>query len=393
MIYEEVTDFFKKLDLTILYILVAFCVISILAIHGVQHTGLYGSQKLGFKQGINYIIGAILLLVFAYLDTDQIERLAWPFYIIGFLMVLALPVLPSSLVPNILGAKRWISIPLLGMIQPSEFVKVFLLILNSRIAVRHNLTYVTRTIRSDWLLIGKILLVTLPPTLIVYKEPDTGMPLLFLAASIAIMVLSGVQIKIVLPLTLIPIGLILALVVVYFEFPTVLFHDVLPLLSPHQQARILGWLKPGGNGASAYQTNQSLLAVGTGQLFGQGIGTSNVYIPEKNSDFIFSAIAEEGGFIAGAVVVTLFFVLLYRVTVIGQLTKTAFGSYLCSGTLIIFTLQIFQNIGMTVGLMPVKGISLPFLSYGGSSIFSNMIIMGIILSIRKDYKKYMFGDD
>ncbi len=389
---NELNAFLKKLDVSILYLIAAFGVISILAIHGVQHTGLYGSQKLGLKQGINYIIGAVLLLIFAYLDTDQIERLAWPLYIVGFLMVAALPVLPSSIVPNILGAKRWISIPLLGMIQPSEFLKVFLLILNSNLAVKHNLTYTTRTTRSDFLLIGKILLVTLPPTLLVYKEPDTGMPLLFLAASVTIIVLSGVRTRIVLPLTLIPIGLIGVLVVLYFNFPTVFFHDLLPLLSPHQQARILGWLKPGGNGSMAYQTNQSLLAVGSGQLSGQGIGNSIVYIPEKNSDFIFSAIAEEGGFLAGTLVISLFFLLLYRVTIIGQLTKIPFGSYLCSGTLMILMLQIFQNIGMTVGLMPVKGISLPFLSYGGSSIFSNMIIMGIILSIQKEYRKYMFSD-
>jgi rod shape determining protein RodA len=390
---NQINEFFKKMDISILYILIAFCVISILAIHGVQQTGLYGTGKLGFKQGINYIIGAVLLFTFAYLDNDQIERLAWPLYIVGFLMVVALPVLPSSIVPNILGAKRWISIPLLGTIQPSEFLKAFLLILNSHLAVKHNSIYTNRTVKSDFWLIGKILLVTLPPTIIVYKEPDTGMPLLFLAASIAIIVLSGVQPKVVLPITLVPLGIIVGLVVVYFEFPTIFFHHLITLLSPHQQARILGWLKPSGNGASAYQTGQSLLAVGSGQLSGQGLGKGMVYIPEKNSDFIFAAIAEEGGFVTATVVITLFFLLLYRITVIGQLTQTPFGSYICSGILIIFTLQIFQNIGMTVGVMPVKGISLPFLSYGGSSIFSNMIIMGIILSIRKDYKKYMFSND
>lgn len=384
-------EFYKKLDTSILYIIGAFCLISVLSIHGVQHTGLYGTQKLGLKQGINYIIGAFLLFLFAYFDIDQIERLAWPLYISGFIAVAVLPFLPSSIVPNILGARRWIQIPLLGTIQPSEFLKVFLLILNSHIAIKHNELYPTRTTRSDFLLIGKIMLVTLPPTLFVYKEPDTGMPLLFLAGCIAIIILSGIQKKVVLPLTLIPAGLIMGLIYLYFADPSMLFHKLLPLLSPHQQARILGWLSPSGHGAQAYQTDQSLLAVGSGEMTGKGMGQGNVYIPEKNSDFIFAAIAEEGGFFAATAVIALFFLLLYRVTIIGQMTKSSFGSYLCSGTLIIFTLQIFQNIGMTVGLMPVKGISLPFLSYGGSSIFSNMIIMGIILSIRKDYQKYMFS--
>jgi cell division protein FtsW (lipid II flippase) len=177
---------------------------------------------------------------------------------------------------------------------------------------------------------------------------------------------------------------------VYFQYSSVFYDQLIPLLKPHQQERILGWLSPSEYADHAYQTNKAILAVGSGELKGNGFGGGTVYIPEKHTDFIFATIAEEGGFIAAAVVLSLFFVLLYRMAVIGDHAESPFGLYICSGAIAMYTLQIFQNIGMTIGVMPVKGISLPLLSYGGSSLLSNMIFMGILLSIRKPYRKYMF---
>lgn len=132
------------------------------------------------------------------------------------------------------------------------------------------------------------------------------------------------------------------------------------------------------------------LAVGSGELKGNGIGHNKVYIPEKHTDFIFATIAEEGGFIAASLIIVLFFLLLYQMAIIGQKAETSFEQYVCFSLMVMYCLQIFQNIGMTIGIMPVKGISLPLLSYGDSSLFSNMIFLGIILSIRKPYRKYMF---
>jgi cell division protein FtsW (lipid II flippase) len=386
--------FLKKLDPTILFLIGLLGLISIIALTSTQAQGLYGSSNLAMKQGINFLVGAVLLLIFSYLDLDQIEGLAWPLYIFGFVTVAVIPFMPASIVPPVLGAKRWFNIPFLGSIQPSEFVKVFLLILNARIAQNHNTENPVRTVKSDLKLVGKIMLSTLPVFGFVYIEPDTGMPFLYLAGSLTIIFLSGIQKKVILPIILIPIGLLSIIVVIYFQSPSV-FNSLLHMLSPHQQARITGWISPSANSASAYQTQKSLLAVGTGETVGKGLGNlkSDVYIPEKTSDFIFSSIAESGGFLAASIVISLYFMLMYRVTVIGLNTKSSFGSYLCGATIVIFSLQIFQNIGMTIGLMPVKGISLPFLSYGGSSIFSNMILMGIFLSMNKTYKKYMFGQE
>jgi cell division protein FtsW (lipid II flippase) len=385
------TNDVKRLDRTVLLILIAFFVASLTFIYSNQLTGYFGMQDFVLKQGINYVIGFTLLYFTSKLDVDQMERLAWPSYILLFFMIIALKFAPGSIAPNILGAKRWFNIPLLGSIQPSEFFKIALIFLVAHLITKHNEIYHEKKVTTDLLLIGKILLVAVPPTIMVYIQPDTGMVFLYFIAIGAMLYVSGMNKKLASVLILVPLIIVGALVYLYFYHPNVIYKDLIPKLSPHQQSRILGWLNPAANDNQAYQTNQSLLAVGSGEMFGKGILKGNVYIPEKYTDFIFSTVAEEGGFVGASIIITLFFLLILKVVSTGLKSETAFGSYICAGIAFSMTAQIFQNIGMVVGLMPVKGISLPFLTYGGSSLFSNMILIGIVLSIRKTSSGYMFG--
>ncbi|MGM0904505.1 MAG: FtsW/RodA/SpoVE family cell cycle protein [Bacillota bacterium] len=380
----------KKLDKSVLAIICAFSILSLLFIYSSQGTGQYGDQNFALKQGAIYMIGFFLLITVSYLDSDQIERIAWPFYLIGFVAIVLLPLMPSAVAPSILGAKRWYSVPFLGSIQPSEFFKIALLLLTSRLAYKHNLVYQERTVGTDLLLIGKVLLATIIPSLFVYQQPDTGMVVLYLAGSATVLFLAGIQKKILAAVAIVPAAGAAILMYVYFLHRDILYNQLVPLLKPHQQERILGWLSPNEYADQAYQSKKAILAVGSGELKGNGFGNGAVYIPEKHTDFIFATIAEEGGFIAASIVISLFFLLIYRMAVIGRTAESPFGLYVCSGALVMYSLQIFQNIGMTIGVMPVKGISLPLLSYGGSSLLSSMMLMGIILSIRKPYQKYMF---
>lgn len=380
----------KRLDKSVLTIICTFSILSILFIYSSQGTGQYGDQNFALKQGVSYMIGFILLMAVAYLDSDQIESIAWPFFLVCVASIVLLPLMPPVVAPSILGAKRWYSLPLLVSIQPSEFLKIALLLLTSSLAHKHNLLYQVRTVWTDFLLITKVLLATIIPSIFVYQQPDTGMVVLYIAGSATVLFLSGIQKKILAAVAIIPAAGAAILLYLYFQYPSVLYNQLLPLLKPHQQERILGWLLPNEYADHAYQTNKALLAVGSGELKGNGIGNGTVYIPEKHTDFIFATIAEEGGFIAAAAVLSLFFLLIYRMAIIGYRAESPFGLYLCFGAMGMYALQIFQNIGMTIGVMPVKGISLPLLSYGGSSLLSNMILMGIVLSIRKPYRKYMF---
>ena len=384
--------FLKKLDKKLIFILFILCVTSIVAIYSSQQTGQYGNQNFAMKQMVNYAIGFVLLLIVANLDLDQLQKLAWPIYIVGFISIIILKVLPvSSFTPEILGAKRWFRFPIIGATQPAEFFKLALLLLVASLVVKHNAQYMARTFQTDLLLIGKICLITIPPALLVYSQPDTGMVFLYIAAIACIIFMSGIQKKLIVLCAGIPMTVLSALIFIYVKYPDIFFNKLVPLLKPHQQSRILGWLDPFQHTDQGYQTQQSLLAVGSGGIEGKGFGSGNVYIPEKHTDFIFATIAEEGGFIVATFIICIFFLLLSRILIIGNSANNLFGTLLCAGIVGVLMLQFFQNIGMIVGLMPVKGIALPFLSYGGSSLFSNMLMMGLILSTRKTYKEYMFS--
>lgn len=385
------TGLFRRLDGTILLILIVFFTFSLIFIYSSQQTGQYGGQNFAFKQGINYIIGFSLLILVAKLDVDQIERLAWPSYIVLFLAIILLRYSPNTIAHPILGAKRWYTIPFLGSIQPSEYFKISLIILVARLISKHNSLFPMRNLKTDLLLVGKILLVAIPPSLFVYQQPDTGMVFLYFIAIASMLYLSGLNNKLIAFCAVVPVIIIGLLIYLYYYQPDVIYKQLIPLLKPHQQERIIGWLDPVGNSDQAYQTNRSLLAVGSGELYGKGLMNGNVYIPEKHTDFIFATVAEEGGFFTASIIISMFFLLIYKIVVIGRSSETRFGTYICAGIVLSLSVQIFQNIGMVVGLMPVKGISLPFLTYGGSSLFSNMIIMGIVLSIRKTFGFYMFA--
>ncbi|MFJ7726614.1 FtsW/RodA/SpoVE family cell cycle protein [Neobacillus sp. NPDC097160] len=384
-------NIYKRLDGSIMLILMVFFITSIVFIYSSQQTGQYGAQNFALKQGINYFIGFILLLLVAKLDVEQLERLAWPTYISLFILIILLRFSPNSIAPMILGAKRWFSIPVLGSIQPSEFFKIALIILVARVNSKHNTIYFKRTLKTDLLLVGKILLITIPPSLFVYQQPDTGMVFLYLIAIGSMLYLSGLNRKLVAVFVLVPLLVAGLLVYFYLHQPDIIYNQLIPLLKPHQQERIIGWLDPAGNSNQAYQSKKSILAVGSGELVGKGIMKGKVYIPEKHTDFIFATVAEEGGFLFASFIVLLFMFLIFRIIRTGHKSQTPFGMYICAGITLSLSVQIFQNIGMVVGLMPVKGISLPFLTYGGSSLFSNMILMGIILSIRKTFGLYMFA--
>lgn len=236
----------------------------------------------------------------------------------------------------------------------------------------------------------KIIGITLPPILIVYKQPDTGMIMLYAALLSAIVLFSGIHKSILLVLTAIPSIIITALIIIYINFQDFFNQQILERLSSHQISRINGWLKPFEYGDSAFQTKKGILAIGSGLTTGKGYLGNNVYIPEKHTDFIFAAIAEELGFLGGSAVVILFFLLIYRIVVITINADQHLSTLMGVGIVGLLAFQIFQNIGMTMGLLPVTGVTLPFLSYGGSSLLSNFLLLGIVLVIKNSYEGYMF---
>jgi rod shape determining protein RodA len=378
----------SKLDYNLVFILILLFLASCLAIYSAQASGQYKENFL-FKQIVWYAVGTGIITGVMTLDSDQLRKLTWYAYGFGILMLGFLIVAPESIAPVINGAKNWFKIPGFGTIQPSEFVKIFIILALSRVIEDHHTKHQIKTIQSDFWLLIKLGVVTMVPLILIIKQ-DLGTALVFLAILLGMIFISGISWKLLTPL----FGVGLALIGTIFYF-VLWFPEVLEKylgVGQYQLRRIYSWLDPYSyQGSDAYQLTKSLLAIGSGQTGGKGLGNREVYLPESQTDFIFSVVGEEYGFIGASVLISLFFLLIYHITKVGMETKNNFYTYICVGVISMITFHVFQNIGMTIGVLPITGIPLPFISYGGSALMGNMFGLGLIFSIRYHYRKYMFS--
>lgn len=380
----------KRLDSSLVVSLLLLGGISCLFVHSSSVNFAQYSSSFIIKQFIFYFIGFIIMFGISLLDIEQLKKIGWPFYGLIVLLTAGLILAPESIARTINQAKSWYQIPFLGSLQPSEFLKFAFLIVVSKVIIAHQEKNVRPSYLADlWLLI-KIGLIVLPPTLLVYKQPDTGMVMLYMAMILPMIFFSGIQKKLLAIFTAIPLVIVSTILVLYIRFNEFFTEKILGTLSGHQVSRIYGWLQPYEYTDSSFQVRQGFLAIGSGELAGKGYLNNNVYVPEKHTDFIFSAIAEELGFMGGAFVIALLFFVIYRIVLITVEAKDPFMTLMGAGISSLLAFQITQNIGMTIGLLPVTGVTLPFLSYGGSSLLSNFMLMGIVMIIHKSYKGYMF---
>ncbi|TKI65836.1 rod shape-determining protein RodA [Lysinibacillus mangiferihumi] len=380
----------KKLDSSLAISLLLLGITSCLFVHSSSTAFEQYSSLFIIKQIIYYSMGFLIMYGIATLDIEQLKKIGWPFYWVIVALTFGLFIAPESIARTINEAKSWYQVPLLGSFQPSEFLKFAFLIVVSKVIVAHQAKYVRPSFLSDMRLLLMIGIITLPPTLAVYEQPDTGMVMLYVAMILPMIYFSGIQTKLLVIFTAIPVTIVGAIVILYVKFNDFFTEKILSKLSGHQVSRIYGWLQPYEYTDSSFQTRQGFMAIGTGEFTGKGYLQNNVYVPEKHTDFIFSAIAEELGFVGGAFVITLLFFVIYRIVLITVEAKDPFMTLMGAGISSLLAFQITQNIGMTIGLLPVTGVTLPFLSYGGSSLLSNFMLMGIVMVIHNSYSGYMF---
>ncbi|WP_312468907.1 FtsW/RodA/SpoVE family cell cycle protein [Neobacillus sp.] len=378
----------SKLDYSLVLILLLLFLASCAAIYSAQSSGQYDRNFL-VMQIAWYVVGCIIIGVVMTLDSDQLRKLTWYAYGFGIVLLILLILAPSSIAPRINGSKNWFQIPGVGTIQPSEFVKVFMILAQAWVIENHHLKNVVKTIQSDLWLLVKMGMVTMLPLLLIIKE-DLGTGLVFLAILVGMIFISGITWKLLVPIF--SVGIVLVGTIFYFVLwnPAVL--EKYLGVQQYQFGRIYSWLDPYNyQSSTGYQLTKSMLAIGSGQTSGKGLGNREVYLPESQTDFIFSVVGEEYGFIGASVLISLFFLLIYHITKVGMETKNNFYTYICVGVISMITFHVFQNIGMTIGVLPITGIPLPFISYGGSALMGNMMALGLIFSIRYHYKKYMFS--
>lgn len=381
----------SRIDYGLAFIIFLLFIASGVAIYSAQTTGQYGVNFV-LRQIVYYVIGIGIIIGVISFDSDQLKKISWYAYGFGCFLLAFLIIAPESIAKPVNGAKSWFQVPLMGSFQPSEIMKVFLILSLANVISNHHMNTPIKTTQTDIWLMAKLGLVTALPLALVMQQPDLGTSLVLLAILLGMIFISGISWRILLPIF--SGGAAVAGIILYFVIWNPVFLEKYFGVDQYQFERIYSWIDPYNYQTNAgYQLIKSLLAIGSGQTDGKGIGSREVYLPESQTDFIFSVIGEEFGFIGSSIVISLFFLLIYHITKIGMETKNNFYTYVCVGVISMITFHVFQNIGMTIGVLPITGIPLPFISYGGSSLIGNMLAMGLIFSIRYHYKKYMFSTD
>jgi len=366
----DLKKYMKNFDifLFILVILVSICGIVMISSATSNFTN---SRRYITTQSLSIIIGLVLMFITICIDYRNIGRAYKFIYVFNFLLLAAVSLFGTG--KEQWGAQRWIQIGSIG-IQPSEIVKIGFIITLAKFLdlIKDNVNQV------------KYLLATLAyigvPIVLVMAQPDLGTALAFVFISIAMLYICGIDYRYILA------GVLSCAIFIPLAWQY--------LLKEYQKNRLLVFINPDLDPMGAgYHVLQSKISVGSGGLFGKGLfkgAYAQNFVPEKHTDFIFTIIAEELGFIGSAIILLLLLVIVLRCISIAKSAKDYFGSYVCVGVASMIIFQIFVNIGMCIGIMPVTGIPLPFISYGGSSLITNFIAIGLVLNVRLRHKVITF---
>ena len=374
-----------------IFILLLFIGVSLLAIYNAQQLEQYANDNFVLKQALWFLVGIGILAVIQLLDLEQLYKSSIYAYGFGVLILIILWLSPPSIAKVINGSKSWFTgLPGLSL-QPSEFTKITLILFLAAIISHHKEKYKIVTVTSDIYLLLKIIGATALPFLLTVIQPDLGSSLVYVFIAGVLILLAGIGWKIIGTLIVGGGSLVTGVIMLVVNFPDM--SQKLIGIKPYQINRIVTWFDPTQAGIDTFHIDRSMLSLGSGQLFGKGMSNIQVQLPEAHTDFIFSIIGESFGFMGSAAVVFLYFLLFYKLVTLGlKIFKFSdFGSYICFGFMSLMIIHTFQNIGMTIGIMPITGIPLLLISYGGSSILSTMIGFALVYrvavesSIQSDY--------
>lgn len=376
--------FESRIDYSLLLPVLLLLSIGVTAIYiAVSHDYPNNVLQIVGQQVVWILLGFLISFIVMFFNTKFLWKMTPFLYILGLgLMVLPLVFYSESLVAST-GAKNWVSIRGVTLFQPSEFMKISYILMLSRVVVKflqQNKNY-ERTIALDLFLIVKLALYTLPVLLLLALQSDLGTALVFSAIYCGIVLLSGVSWKIILPVFLTVSLLFTVFMLIFISNGGRAFLHGLGMPT-YQINRISAWLHPFEYAQTVtYQQAQGQIAIGSGGLLGQGFNVSNLLVPVRESDMIFTVIAEDFGFLGSSLVIVIYLFLIHRMLQITIKSNNQFYTYISTGLIMMLLFHIFENIGAVTGILPLTGIPLPFISQGGSSIVSNLIGIGLLLSV------------
>jgi rod shape determining protein RodA len=374
-----------KIDYGLIAIVMMLGLISIVAVYSATNSP-YPPYYFALRQAIWFLLGSVVVIITLFFDYRKLIPSAN--YLYGFGLVLLVYV--AFFGDENKGAQSWIDFPWFSF-QPSEPMKILLIISIAALLTKIQESSEALTFLNETKLVLKVFALFCLPFLLIILQPDLGTALVFVGITAFMLLLSGVSWRMLLLLLLIVMLLLASIILLYF----LNFELFSQMIKEHQLNRIYSWLDPAAYPTDlSYQYNQGLLAIGSGELLGKGLNDGSQsqggWIPEVHTDFIFSLIAEEFGFLGVSILISLYFILIYRLVQIALTCKDVFGSYLVGGISGMFVFQIFQNIGMSIGILPISGLALPFISYGGSGLMTYLLAIGFVLNVSMRRKNYMF---
>lgn len=387
---QNKTDLVDRIAWGVVIPVVLLAVVSLYAIYvaASNDTNMGNPVRAVLMQAVWYLVSIGLVVFVMQFDADQLYKVAPIFYGIGIFFLIAVLFFYDRGTAGQTGARSWFKLGPLTF-QPSEITKPAFILMMARVVRNHNANY-AHTIRNDWILIGKIIAWLAPVAILLRLQNDFGTMLVFIAIVGGVILVSGISWKIIIPsfAIIFLLAVTIIILVTTSQGQAILSH----FFHAYQFERINSWLDPSSDTSKgAYQLWQSMQAIGSGQIFGNGWGKVSVYVPVRTSDMIYSVIGENFGFVGSVAIILIYLYLIIQMVRISFETRNAFYSYISTGIIMMILFHVFENIGMSIDLLPLTGIPLPFVSQGGSALIGNMIGIGLILSMKFHNKDYMFS--
>lgn len=364
----------RKQSLNIYFIFLSlFFIVSITAIYSFCNLLNKGDMSLVIRQALFYLIGFIIIILILRIGGEKIIRYSYAIYLVNLVLL----ILVLFLGTRINGARAWFTIPLVGSFQPSEFMKIGIILVLADILEKAKYN----TFKDELKTILKVFLVVLVPSVFTFLEPDTGAVIIYFIIAFFMLFISKIRIRWFI-LFFIILAVVIGLIGYLFYFKSDLFIKVFGSSLFYRIDRITNWAS-----SSGMQLENSLISIGAAGIFGTGIENIALYYPEGQTDFIFTSFTTSFGIVGALILLLIIF--LFNLKLVKDIndSKSMREKLIVSGFLGIVLFQQLYNISMTIGLVPIMGITLPFISYGGSSLISFMILIGIIISLGKKYEK------
>lgn len=366
----------RSFDFTLLIIVLAISALSLITIMSATVNNVTGDPMYFVqRQAIWLAVGIVAMFIVLSVDYSYFAKLSLYFYVVNIGLLTTVLFIGKEKG----GAQRWIDLKFFEL-QPSELAKLIIIITLAKLLAEKEGDFESVTdLAIPFLHVGL-------PMVLIFLQPDLGTSLVFFSILFSMLFMIGAPVKYLLGTIALGVGV---------GFPL-----LWKVLKPYQRMRLIVFanpeIDPMGYG---YQLLQSMIAIGSGGTTGyffregklfQGTQSRLNFLPEQHTDFIFSVLGEEFGFLGGSLLILLFFFLIYRILIVAKASKDTFGTLICIGVAAMFIFQVLVNIGMTVSIMPVTGLPLPFMSYGGSAFLINMMSIGLVLNVGMRRHKILF---